>query len=93
MKRIVLTLATIALAACGGGGAESPAAPSAPSNAYTAEVAACLAQANQYRASVGLAALGRSVSLEDYAVQAATHDGSVHTGHDYFRTTSHAAMA
>jgi uncharacterized protein YkwD len=90
LKHLPLVSLWLLLAGCGGGGMGAP----APSDStHGDEVAACLAQSNQYRASVGLAAFARSTDLEAYATRAAENDGAAHVGHQYFRSTNGGGVA
>ena len=53
----------------------------------------CADETNRYRASVGLRPLLRSAVLEDFAANAATHDGLAHVAHDHFAVTNGAGVA
>jgi uncharacterized protein YkwD len=68
-------------------------APSPSSNPYASEMAACLTQTNQYRASVGRPALTRSTDLEAYVTRAAQNDAAAHVGHQYFRSSNGGGIA
>ncbi|MGE0451233.1 MAG: CAP domain-containing protein [Vicinamibacterales bacterium] len=73
------------------------ASPSAPSPAGTAGLDStltfCADEANRYRASVGLPALGRSSALEAFAAQAAEHDHGVGIPHQFFISTNGGGVA
>jgi cysteine-rich secretory family protein len=91
-KRALLLWAIVSFGGCGG--SDEAGGPSGPTPApYASEMAACLAQANQYRASVGLAPLARSTDLEAYATNAAQNDGAAHAPHQYFTNTNGGGIA
>jgi uncharacterized protein YkwD len=60
---------------------------------YSSDLEYCVAQTNQYRASIGRAALVQSVQLEAYAAAAAPHDMKARAAHHYFRKTSGGRVA
>lgn len=53
----------------------------------------CVAQTNEYRASIGRPALSRSSALEAYAAAAAPHDSAARAAHRYFRKTDGGGVA
>lgn len=53
----------------------------------------CADEINRYRASVGLKALSRSSSLEQFAATAAEHDASIGIPHTLFRQTNGGGVA
>jgi uncharacterized protein YkwD len=104
---IVLMAAAIFGPACGAIGsplspstdhnasAESAAAAGSPSvlSSTAADLQLCADQTNDYRASVGLRPLMRSATLEDFAADAAAHDGVAHVAHAHFAATSGAGVS
>lgn len=66
--------------------------PAAPSSGGTAAVGAnlqfCTDEINRYRATIGRAPLTRSVSLEQFAGEAAQHDHTVGIPHQLFANTN-----
>ena len=60
---------------------------------YASELEYCVAETNQYRATIGRPALVRSVELEAYAAAAAPHDVKARSAHHYFRKTSGGGVA
>jgi hypothetical protein len=67
--------------------------PKPVTSEHAIELDYCVAQTNDYRASVGRPALLRSRSLEAYAAAAAPHDGSARAVHRYFRRTRGGGVA
>ena len=60
---------------------------------YVSELEYCVAETNQYRASIGRPALIRSVALEAYAATAAPYDRAARAAHRYFRKTNGGGVA
>lgn len=85
--RLVAAALTVGVsAACELG---TPAGPSSDASLnVSAELAYCADAVNRYRASVGRGPLTRSQALEDFAAQAAEHDGLRHLAHHHFETTN-----
>ena len=70
-------------------GCASPSAPTPETaDGLASDLAYCVNQLNQYRASIGRPALAESVALEAFAAEAAAHDGALHVAHDLFATTN-----
>jgi hypothetical protein len=63
------------------------------SGPYESELQFCVAQTNQYRATVGLAALKRSQALEAYASKSARIDAKSRVPHQYFEKTDGGGIA
>ena len=87
----VIVIGILFNAACGG----SPTTPSAPPSTSgpslpvgvtSADLAFCLNETNRYRATIGLAALTESTTLDAFAQLAAESDGSTHVGHGYINS-------
>ena len=103
--RYVRPLAALALAATMAAGCEriSPVSPSPgvgePAAAaegaaiYETELVYCVDEINRYRASIGLEALHRSSTLEEFSATVARHDATVREAHAYFRSTNGAGIA
>lgn len=60
---------------------------------YESELQFCVDQTNQYRATVGLAALKRSGALEAYASTSARVDAKSRVPHQYFEKTDGGGIA
>ena len=68
--------------------------PSTPDTATLgASLQLCTDEINRYRASVGLAPLSRSSSLEQFAADAAQHDAAAGVPHTLFRQTNGGGVA
>lgn len=68
--------------------------PSTPDTATLgASLQLCSDEINRYRASIGLPALARSSSLEQFAADAAQHDAGVGVAHTLFRQTNGGGVA
>jgi hypothetical protein len=63
------------------------------SSLYASELEYCVAETNQYRASIGRPALIRSVALEVYAATAAPYDRAARAAHRYFHKTRGGGVA
>ena len=61
--------------------------------AYAGDLDFCVAETNDYRASIGRSALVQSAVLESYAAAAAPHDGSARAVHQYFHRTRGGGVA
>jgi uncharacterized protein YkwD len=77
----------------GSGLSSDLASTSVLSSSIAADLALCADETNRYRASVGLRPLVRSAALEDFAANAASHDGVAHIAHDHFAATNGAGVS
>lgn len=94
-SRLAVLLAALTIALCVHQplGVEARTADRSESAIYTSELEYCVAETNQYRASIGRPALIRSAVLEAYASAAAPHDTKARKAHHYFRKTSGGGVA
>ncbi len=86
--------AFLLLALCASACAVPTTSPSTPDTATIgASLQLCTDEINRYRASVGLPALVRSSSLEQFAADAAQHDSAAGVPHTLFRQTNGGGVA
>ena len=90
---MVLAALTIAVSVHQPSGVEARAADRSETAIYATELEYCVAETNQYRATIGRPALIRSAVLEAYAAAAAPHDTNARKAHHYFRKTSGGGVA
>jgi uncharacterized protein YkwD len=91
MLRLAVFGGCLLATCCGAGGGGGPSPGSV--QRYALELQLCVDVTNQYRASVGRAALTRSPELDTYAAAAARNDGTEHSAHQYFERTSGGGVA
>jgi uncharacterized protein YkwD len=96
---VVLLMAALS-ASCSSPEGSSPTTPVAPtagnpdaSTNVDPELTFCVTETNRYRATLGLAALTRSNSLEAYAAVGAREDGLAHVPHQHFKSTNGGGIA
>ena len=92
LAAVVATLLT-GLGLCQPTGLEARSADRSESVSYVTELEFCVAETNQYRASIGRPALIRSIVLETYAATAAPYDRSARAAHRYFHKTNGGGVA
>src|SRR5688572_2640757 len=52
------------------------------------DVAYCMSEINEYRASIGLPAYGRAADIDAFAAEGAMIDGTAHEAHKHFSDTN-----